>query len=156
MGGRDQALRRQAGIEGYFGPAIFGTHYFGTWALPIYPLVRADGVESRELQCALNRSPQMNSKALLWALVVSTVMSLASYAEQAPPPQERPCPESNSAEQSPRADNPSDRLARSKGVVCPPSGIDPDIQAKPPSGDGTIKVIPAPGTPGGDPREQPK
>jgi hypothetical protein len=88
-------------------------------------------------------------------LVISTPMTWASQAEQAPPPQAQPCPESNSVELAP-ADNPSDRLARSKGVVCPPRGIDPEIQAKPPTTDGTIKVVPAPGTPGGDPREQPK
>ena len=98
----------------------------------------------------------MNAKALLFGLAGATAISVASYAEQAPPPPTQPCPESNSTEPSPRADNPSDRLARSKGVLCPPSGIDPDIQAKPPGSDGTIKVIPAPGTPGGDPREQPK
>jgi hypothetical protein len=49
----------------------------------------------------------------------------------------------------------SDKLARSKGIICPPAGIDPEIQVKPPEG-GTLKVIPPPGSPGGDPRVQPK
>jgi len=49
----------------------------------------------------------------------------------------------------------SDKLARSKGVICPPAGIDRDMQVTPPSG-GHLKVIPPPGTPGGDPNVQPK
>jgi hypothetical protein len=49
----------------------------------------------------------------------------------------------------------SDKLAQSKGVICPPAGIDRDMQVPPPGG-GHLKVIPAPGTPGGDPNIQPK
>jgi hypothetical protein len=49
----------------------------------------------------------------------------------------------------------SDKLAQSKGVICPPAGIDRDMQVTPPGG-GHLKVIPPPGTPGGDPNVQPK
>jgi hypothetical protein len=49
----------------------------------------------------------------------------------------------------------SDKLAQSKGVICPPAGVDRDMQVTPPSG-GKLKVIPAPGTPGGDQSVQPK
>jgi hypothetical protein len=49
----------------------------------------------------------------------------------------------------------SDKLARSKGVICPPAGVDREMQVTPPSG-GHLKVIPPPGTPGGDPDVQPK
>jgi hypothetical protein len=49
----------------------------------------------------------------------------------------------------------SDRLADSRGVICPPAGVDPDIQVKPPDG-GRLKVIPPPGSPGGDLNVQPK
>lgn len=49
----------------------------------------------------------------------------------------------------------SDKLASSKGVICPPAGVDPDMQQPPQSG-GSIKVIPPPGSPGGDPTVQPK
>jgi hypothetical protein len=49
----------------------------------------------------------------------------------------------------------SDKLAESKGIVCPPAGIDPEMQITPPAG-GVIKVIPPPGTPGGDQSVQPK
>ena len=51
--------------------------------------------------------------------------------------------------------NLGDRLAQSKGVICPPAGVDPGIQVTPPGG-GELKVIPAPGTPGGNPNVQPK
>jgi hypothetical protein len=49
----------------------------------------------------------------------------------------------------------SDKLARSKGVICPPAGVDREMQVTPPSG-GHLKVIPPPGTPGGDPDVHPK
>jgi hypothetical protein len=49
----------------------------------------------------------------------------------------------------------SDKLAESKGVICPPSGIDRDMQVAPPGG-GRLKVIPPPGSPGGDQSVQPK
>ena len=51
--------------------------------------------------------------------------------------------------------NLSDELSRSKGVICPPAGIDPGISA-PPVGGGAMPVIPPPGTPGGDPNIVPK
>ncbi|HYZ45908.1 MAG TPA: hypothetical protein VE667_13715 [Xanthobacteraceae bacterium] len=38
----------------------------------------------------------------------------------------------------------SDKLAQSKGVICPPAGVDREMQVTPP------------GTPGGDPNVQPK
>jgi hypothetical protein len=49
----------------------------------------------------------------------------------------------------------SDQLAQSKGVICPPAGIDSEMQQKPPEG-GAMKVIPPPGSPGGNPSVQPK
>ena len=49
----------------------------------------------------------------------------------------------------------SDKLARSKGVICPPVGVDRDIHVTLPGG-GELKIIPPPGTPGGDPRVEPK
>jgi hypothetical protein len=51
--------------------------------------------------------------------------------------------------------NLSDELSRSKGVICPPAGIDPGIAA-PPVGGRVMPVIPPPGTPGGDPSIIPK
>ncbi len=48
-----------------------------------------------------------------------------------------------------------DQLSRSKGIICPPAGVDPGIAA-PPVGGGRTPVIPPPGTPGGDPNIIPK
>jgi hypothetical protein len=49
----------------------------------------------------------------------------------------------------------SDQLAQSKGVICPPSGVDPQMAAPPPGG-GKTPVIRPPGSPGGDQNVQPK
>ena len=48
-----------------------------------------------------------------------------------------------------------DQLTASKGVICPPAGIDPQMRQAPPEG-GAMKVIPPPGSPGGDQSVQPK
>jgi len=48
-----------------------------------------------------------------------------------------------------------DQLAESKGVICPPAGVDPEMRRPPPEG-GAMKVIPPPGSPGGNPDVQPK
>src|SRR6476620_224466 len=55
----------------------------------------------------------------------------------------------------PASPNLSDKLADSKGVICPPAGVDRDINVPPPGG-GELKVIPPPGSPGGNPNVQPK
>jgi hypothetical protein len=48
-----------------------------------------------------------------------------------------------------------DKLAKSDGVLCPPSGVDPEMRAPTPEG-GNTPVIPPPGSPGGDQSIQPK
>lgn len=48
-----------------------------------------------------------------------------------------------------------DKLAQSGGVLCPPSGVDPDMRAPTPDV-GNTPVIKPPGTPGGDQSVQPK
>jgi hypothetical protein len=48
-----------------------------------------------------------------------------------------------------------DRLAKSNGVLCPPSGVDPEMRAPTPDA-GKMPVIPPPGSPGGNPNVQPK
>jgi hypothetical protein len=48
-----------------------------------------------------------------------------------------------------------DKLAKSDGVLCPPSGVDPEIRAPKPDA-GNLPVIPPPGSPGGDPTLRPK
>ena len=55
-----------------------------------------------------------------------------------------------------RANEPlGDKLAKSDGVMCPPSGVDPEIRAPTPD-TGNTPVIPPPGSPGGDPTVRPK
>jgi len=100
---------------------------------------------------------------------VSTVFISAAQAQSqrpgtpppAPPPDQSACPP-DSRGGAPRSNETtgsgrslSDRLAESKGVICPPAGVDPGIAA-PPVGGGRMPVIPPPGTPGGDPSIQPK
>ena len=48
-----------------------------------------------------------------------------------------------------------DKLAKSDGVLCPPSGVDPEIRAPTPD-TGKMPVIPPPGSPGGNPNLRPK
>jgi hypothetical protein len=57
-----------------------------------------------------------------------------------------------------RSDAPlSDKLERTDGVIRPPTNIAPDMTVRPPvPNPGTTPVIPAPGTPGGDPTIDPK
>lgn len=57
--------------------------------------------------------------------------------------------------QSP-AENLSDRLERSKGVIRPPGHVDPEIHVTPPATGDPMPVIPPPGSPGGDQAVQPK
>jgi hypothetical protein len=52
------------------------------------------------------------------------------------------------------AENLSDKLARTDGVICPPN-VDPGIKAPTPDA-GRTPVIPPPGSPGGDPTVRPK
>jgi hypothetical protein len=48
-----------------------------------------------------------------------------------------------------------DKLAKSDGVLCPPSGVDPEIHAPTPD-TGNMPVIRPPGSSGGDPSIRPK
>ncbi|MGY4285573.1 hypothetical protein ACVWXO_004793 [Bradyrhizobium sp. LM2.7] len=49
-----------------------------------------------------------------------------------------------------------DKLAKSEGVICPPSGVDPEMHAPAPDTGSNTPVIPPPGSPGGDPNVRPK
>jgi hypothetical protein len=48
-----------------------------------------------------------------------------------------------------------EQLAKSDGVLCPPSGVDPEMRAPAPDV-GKTPVIPPPGSPGGDLSQRPK
>ena len=111
----------------------------------------------------------------LTTMAAAILMPLASFA-QAPPQTKTPvapkteqldpkaCAESDtrstvgqgdSQAQRPNDKSLSNKLARSDGVICPPSNVDPEIKATTPPG-GAMPVIPPPGSPGGDQSVQPK
>lgn len=55
------------------------------------------------------------------------------------------------------SENLGDKLAKSDGVLCPPSNVDPAMRAPAPKSDSSnMPVIPPPGSPGGDPGVRPK
>ena len=87
-------------------------------------------------------------------LIVLTAASTAGAQtmDRAPPPKSE-----TEGQSPPAAENPSQQLDRSKGVIQPPQSVDPDMQVAPPNpGDQKTPVIRPPGTPGGDPTIQPK
>lgn len=97
---------------------------------------------------------------ILLALFLAGAVTGAS-AQTAKPPADVPkdCPPGAGANAPSVGDNQkgnlSDKLASSRGIICPPAGVDPQMQQRPQEG-GSIKVVPPPGSPGGDQRVQPK
>ena len=76
------------------------------------------------------------SKQARWLLLTGLIaIPVTASAQQAPPAQ-----------------------GGNSGVLTPPDNVDPGIQAKPPVPSSKLptKVIPPPGTPGGDTSTQPK
>ena len=96
-------------------------------------------------------------------VVLTTIIMSAVAAAQTPVPRDNAaqgaCPPGSGANPPTVGKDTgkplSDQLAQSKGVICPPAGVDPEMRQPPPEG-GTIKVVPPPGSPGGDPTIQPK
>jgi hypothetical protein len=119
----------------------------------------------------------MQREALV--LILATLMASSAATAQAPPTQATPpaqtarpapatgCGPTQSMPQQgsiapqgatatdPRVEPLGDKLARSDGVLCPPTGVDPEIRAPTPQA-GNTPVIPPPGSPGGDPTIRPK
>lgn len=95
------------------------------------------------------------------ALVVTTLVEGTSVGQptEVPQPVRPSCPPDVSTNSAPTVGsavpNLSDKLSESKGIICPPAGIDPEIAIRPPP-TGNTKIIPPPGTPGGDPTVEPK
>lgn len=90
---------------------------------------------------------------LALVLAASVTSALAQPAPQAPAAApDRNCPP-ETRQNRPGATL-SDKLAESRGVICPP-GVDSAMTQKPAAG-GAIRVVPPPGSPGGDPNVQPK
>jgi len=105
--------------------------------------------------------------AALPVLLVMLGADIACAQTPAPPAQNAPSPSNQGAcPPDARANSPtvgsgqsnsnlSDKLANSSGVICPPTGVDPEMNVPPPGG-GRTPVIPPPGSPGGDPNVKPK
>jgi hypothetical protein len=78
--------------------------------------------------------------------------SLESDSEGKPDPQQDP----RSTGSVGRSSAPlSEKLNQSDGVIRPPANIAPEMAVRPPD-PGTTRVIPPPGSPGGDPTLDPK
>ena len=100
-----------------------------------------------------------NRHAALAAILVASAVAIpvtAIAATDAPPQQT--VPEATGPGKSGSSSGPlSDKLDRTDGVLHPPSGVDPEISKRPPpTGPSSMPVIPPPGTPGGEPRVEPK
>jgi hypothetical protein len=94
-------------------------------------------------------------------LAIFLISAATSATAQTRPPAEVPkdCPPGAGANAPGIGDDSkgtlSDKLASSQGIICPPAGVDSGMQQKPQEG-GSIKIVPPPGSPGGDQRVQPK
>jgi hypothetical protein len=117
------------------------------------------------------------SRHIQFAAVLCLTCGVLGASAQSPPPQttqpdpkacapgERLEPGPNGPQQpgttgkggeakSDKPDTPSDKLARTDGVICPPN-VDSEIRTPAPDA-GTMRVIPPPGTPGGKSDVRPK
>jgi hypothetical protein len=114
------------------------------------------------------RSIDMRNRNIAAALAAATIFSttIAHTIAQAQSERQAPVSPSTRSDCTPANPAPSpnettgsaplgERLSQSKGVICPPAGVDPGITV-PPLGGGRMPVIPPPGTPGGDPGIVPK
>jgi hypothetical protein len=118
----------------------------------------------------------MNRQLRVSGLVVLAAAMLMPAIAAAQSPPESKTPVANTEQRDPKAcaqgsatvgqggtldiqkqpgDTLSDKLAHSGGVICPPAGIDSEIHEPIPPG-GSMRVIPPPGSPGGDQSVQPK
>jgi hypothetical protein len=101
--------------------------------------------------------------AVALALVGGPAAAQISGAPAAPPPgsdtavPEKVAPPQDAIQGPAPGESLSDHLGDTGGVIRPSGNPDPGIAAQPPDPDpGTTRVIPPPGTPGGDPSVQPK
>jgi hypothetical protein len=115
------------------------------------------------------------SRRIQFAAVLCLVCGAMAASAQSPPPTAQPdpkaCAPGERLEPGPRGpqapgttgraetpsgnvDTPSDKLARTDGVICPPN-VDPEIRTPAPDA-GTMRVVPPPGTPGGKSDVRPK
>jgi hypothetical protein len=95
--------------------------------------------------------------ALVLALAAASAASGQSSAPSMKPDQNAPKQfDAESTQQQQRNQNLSERLNRSGGVIRPPDSVDPEMRVAPPPTGDKMPVVPAPGSPGGDPTIKPK
>lgn len=96
----------------------------------------------------------MRKSLLAGVLACALAAAPAAAQQQAAPPGKPDC--TPGAQTAPKPGEPlGDRLAQSKGVICPPD-VDPAMKVPPPNSGSKMPVIPPPGTPGGDRKIEPK
>jgi hypothetical protein len=113
----------------------------------------------------------LEAAALLAAALLASMFAAPALGQGKPPaePGTAPCspsqppgsPGTTVGAGEPRSEvtppeNLSQRLARSDGVICPPSNVDPEMKLPTPPAGNSMPVIPPPGSPGGDPTVRPK
>ena len=95
----------------------------------------------------------------LFAAAAAVLVATSALAQQQPAPPANPeCAAGmQSSPTSPKSGEAplGDKLAQSKGVICPPD-VDPAMKIPPPETGAKMPVIPPPGTPGGERKLDPK
>ena len=105
---------------------------------------------------------QSLKNATLGVAIITAIWTSPLFGQETPvaPPPRSEClqgiPPAPQSEETQRSRLLGERLSESKGVICPPKGVDPGIVEKPPPTNAPMPVIPPPGTRGGDPGTQPK
>ena len=106
---------------------------------------------------SIERPQNKRTSSSRWvALTLVTLLGLLSIAtNSAEASQANKGPSNNEASQS-GSDNLSGKLNNSNGVIPPPRQVDPGMTIKPPSDGGSMRIIPPPGSAGGNQNVQPK
>jgi hypothetical protein len=93
-------------------------------------------------------------KSILAGVLACALAVTPAAAQQPSPPANPEC--TPGAQPVPKSGEPlGDRLAQSKGVICPPD-VDPAMKVPSPETGSKMPVIPPSGAPGGDQKIQPK
>ena len=112
--------------------------------------IRGTSAEKQELAGRAIRYPDVKLIITRTAIMLALTLAGVSLAcAQAPSAEQKPCAEPGDSSKSL-----SDKLDQGGGVICPPN-VDPGMKTPAPE-TGKMPVIPPPGSPGGDPKVQPK
>ena len=105
----------------------------------------------QELTPFADRYSAVNTIVARYGIALALTLAGVSLAcAQAPSAAQKPCSELGGDSSKTL----SDKLDQGGGVICPPN-VDPGIKVPAPE-TGKMPVIPPPGSPGGDPKVQPK